>query len=69
MTGEFMIVHPETGEEYGLSDVADFTETYQPRGFVIADPQPNGWVAPKVPAKAKHKAASEPGDDDANSRA
>jgi hypothetical protein len=50
MSKRFLIRHPDTGAEYGLTSLKVFTERYKPRGFVIPDDQPDGWEAPKKPA-------------------
>jgi hypothetical protein len=56
-----MIRHPKTGEEYGLSSVADYRKHYEARGFVIPDDQPNGWTAPEVKKTAAKAEPKNPG--------
>jgi hypothetical protein len=53
MTKRFLIRHPKTGAEYGLTSVKVFRDRYEPQGFVIPDEQPNGWEAPAKPAPSK----------------
>lgn len=67
MSGRFLVRHPETGAEYGLSSVAAFKEIYEPQGFEIATDQPNygdPWEAPAMPGEPPKKPAKAKSDAD-----
>lgn len=56
----FLIRHTD-GRTFELDDAAFYVKDYEPRGFVIVNPQPDGYHAPELPKAKPVKAVKDDG--------